>query len=81
VRAVNLEEPCESNYGHFVEDVKRFRSDLAISSFVHVSRGANSAAHVLAKEACNHVIDKYWWHSITSCIGDIIRKEELSPLS
>jgi hypothetical protein len=81
VETINLEEPCESNYGHFVEDVKRFRSDLAISSFVHVSRGANSAAHVLVKEACNHVIDKYWWHSIPSCIGDIIRKEKLSPLS
>ena len=81
MKAVNSEESCESNYGHLVDDVKRFRSDLAISSFVHVGRGANFPAYVLAKEACNHVIDKYWWHSIPSCIGDIIRKEELSPFS
>jgi hypothetical protein len=72
---------CESSYGHFVEDVKRFMSDLPTSSFVHVVRGANSVAHVLAKEVCTHVIGKHWWHSTPSCIGGIIRKEELSPLS
>jgi hypothetical protein len=64
-----------------VEDVKCFMTDLPISSFVHVVRGANSAAHVLVKEVCTHVIDKHWWHFITSCIGGIIKKEELSPLS
>ena len=74
-------DPCESHYGDLVEDVKQFRSDLAISSFIHVGRGANSAAHVLAKEACNNVINKYWWHSIPSCIGGIIRKGKLYPLS
>ena len=70
-----------SNYGHFMEDARRYMSDLATLSFVHVVRGANSSAHILAKEACTHVIDKYWWHSIPSCIGGIIRKEELSLLS
>ncbi|XP_059431643.1 uncharacterized protein LOC132165167 [Corylus avellana] len=80
VNAINSTRSCESSYGHFVEDVKRYMSDLATSSFVHVLRGANSAAHNLAKEACTHVTDKYWWHCIPPCIGDIIRKEETSLL-
>jgi hypothetical protein len=49
MKVVNSMDLCESHYGHLVEDVKRFWSDLAISSFVQVGRGANSTAHVLAK--------------------------------
>jgi ribonuclease HI len=32
VKAVNSKEPCESNYGHLVEDVKRFRSNFKLRS-------------------------------------------------
>ncbi|XP_059441925.1 uncharacterized protein LOC132174254 [Corylus avellana] len=74
VKAINSTDTCESSYGHFVEDVKRSRSEIAISSFVHVLRGANSAAHNLANEACTHVTDICQWHLIPPCIGDIIRK-------
>jgi ribonuclease HI len=81
VKAINSKGACESSYGHFVEDVKRYMSELARSSFIHVVRGANSAAHSLAKEACTHVTDNYWWHSIPSCIGGIIREEEIPLLS
>lgn len=66
VRAINSNEPCDSNYGHFVEDVKTDKGSLEMSTVTHVVRGANSAAHGLAKEACTHVINKYWWHSIPS---------------
>ncbi|XP_059437059.1 uncharacterized protein LOC132170184 [Corylus avellana] len=82
VNAINSRGICESNYGHFVEDVKRLLGEFNLSSFVHVSRGANCAAHNLAKEACTHVADKHWWHCIPSCIDGIIRKEETPlPLS
>ena len=40
-KEVNSMVVCESSYGHFVEDVKHFLSDLPTSSFVHVVRGAN----------------------------------------
>ncbi|XP_059436347.1 uncharacterized protein LOC132169310 [Corylus avellana] len=81
MKAINSIGLCESSYGHFVEDVKTYSSDFAMSSFVHVPRGANSAAHTLAKEACTHVTEKFWWHCIPPCIGGIIRKEETSLYS
>jgi ribonuclease HI len=81
VKAINSKGSCESIYGHFVEDVKRHKSDLLLASFRHVVREANSVAHTLTKQACTYVTDFHWWHSIPSCIGGIIRKEECTPPS
>ena len=81
VKAINSTTSCDSMYGHFVEDVKRHKSDLLLASFRHVVRGANSATYTLAKEACTHVTDLHRWHSIPPCIGGIIGKEEFVPLS
>jgi hypothetical protein len=81
VNAVNSNKPCGSSYGHFVHDIKQGMSSMEESIFRHVDWGANSVVHVLAKEACTHVTNKTWWHSIIPCIGGIIRKEELHPLS
>ncbi|XP_059428671.1 uncharacterized protein LOC132162451 [Corylus avellana] len=81
VKAINADGICESSYGHFVEDVKSFRREFTRASFIHVLRGANSAAHTLAKEACTHVTNIHWWHYIPPCIGDIVRKEETTFLS
>jgi fumarate reductase subunit C len=60
---------------------KQGMSSMEESIFRYVDWGANSVVHVLAKEACTHVANKTWWHSIPPCIGGIIRKEELHPLS
>lgn len=60
---------------------KQGMSSMEESIFRYVDWGANSVVHVLAKEACIHVTNKTWWHSIIPCIGGIIRKEELHPLS
>jgi hypothetical protein len=63
-----------------VHDIKQGMSSMEESIFRHVDWGANSVVHVLAKEACTHVTNKTWWHSVPPCISGIIRKEELHPL-
>lgn len=81
VNVVNSNTLCKSNFGHFVEDTKVVLVLLRRSSFVHVNRQANTAAHVLAKEACNHATEFIWWHFTPSCIDGIIRKEGIPPSS
>jgi hypothetical protein len=60
--AVNPSNPCESSYGNFVEDVKAGLALMGNCSFVHVKRGANMAAHTLAKTACKRVTGSFLWH-------------------
>jgi ribonuclease HI len=79
VKEVNNTYPCESSHGHFVEDVKIGLLSFESSRFSHVKREANMAAHVLAKQVCNHATDVFRWHSIPHCIRGIIGKEALSP--
>lgn len=79
VDAVNSNNPCESSYGHFVEDVKVGLVSIGNSKFVHVKREANLAAHTLAKAAYNHATGSILWHCTPSCVDGIIRKEEVSP--
>lgn len=77
VKAVNDPSMCESPFGLFVEDVKQVLGYFDSCIFQHVGREANSAAHGVAKEACNHVTASVWWHYIPSFIDGIARKEEL----
>lgn len=81
VNAMNSLQPCDSSYGHFIEDVKRGLGSLGNSKFVHVKREANVATHTLARAACNHVTGKILWHCIPSCVDDVVRKENFTPPS
>ena len=48
----------------------------------HVPHEFNSAAQVLAKEACKHVIDRSWRFNVRGCIHDIVLTEQFAlPLS
>jgi ribonuclease HI len=72
VNAINSDRPCNTSYGHLIEDI---RVSLGSSCFQYVRRTANLAAHALAVEARTRVTDKMWF-SIPPCISDIVRKEE-----
>jgi hypothetical protein len=76
VNAVNAPSLCESPFGRFVGDVKQVLGSFDSFVFQHVGRKANSPAHAVAKEACNHVTESVWWHYIPSFIEGIVRKEE-----
>jgi ribonuclease HI len=75
VNAVNDPLQCDSSFGHFVEDVKWVLWSFNSYVFQHVGREANYAAHGIAKEACNHVTETVWWHSIPSFIDGVVGKE------
>ena len=56
ISAVNSKLPCDSSYGHFVEDVKAGLASMGSSKFVHVKREANSAAHNTKKKKKTHLV-------------------------
>jgi hypothetical protein len=66
-------------YGHLVEGTKTLLQSFRSSQVVHVKRDANSAAHCIAEEAVNHVIDIVSVEEILPIIYDIISRELLVP--
>lgn len=51
IQAANSHAPCNSSYGHFVEDIQDELMAFSNSSFNFISRDGNSAADGLAKAA------------------------------
>jgi ribonuclease HI len=81
VNAMNSLQPCDSSYGHFIEDARRELRVLGQSRFIHVKREANVAAHYLAQAAGNHATGTIVWHCTPSCIDGVVRKESVLSLS
>jgi hypothetical protein len=80
VNSVNSLLPCNTGYGHLIEDIKANLHLVGLSSFKHVRRTANTVTHELALYARTHVTNMRWF-SIPSCVSGIVRKEESSSLS
>jgi hypothetical protein len=74
VKALQSSSPNLSRYGHVIEDTKNVLSSMAIWRSSHFGRESNNAAHVLAKMAVNHLIDKGFGWIYYIC--DIIVKEQ-----
>jgi ribonuclease HI len=81
VNAMNSLQPCDSNYGHFIEDARRGLRELGHSRFTHVKREANRAAYYLARATGIHATGTILWHCIPSCIDGVVRKESVLSLS
>ena len=76
VKAVTSDSPCNAGHGNLIEDIRASLRLLGSSSFNHVRRTANMAAHELAVRARTGVTDEVWF-SIPPCISDIVRNEEV----
>ena len=79
IQAVNSHAPCNSNYGHFVEDIWDGLMAFSNSSFNFISRYGNFAADGLAMDAIRHVADRTWRFEIPLRLYDIIKREEVIP--
>jgi ribonuclease HI len=77
VKEVNMSTQCNSSYGHLIESIKVGLRQIPESSFTHVRRSANTAAHTLAVMAKTHVIDVVGWNLIPPHICGIVQREEL----
>jgi hypothetical protein len=55
-----------------VEDIKVVLGSLQSWKINHVKRGANQAAHGLAKEAMVTSLERHWIEEIPSCIFNIV---------
>lgn len=55
-----------------MNDIRIVLQGFQTCSVEHVKRGANAAAHGLAKTVVNDIIDKIWMEEIPSCIFDVV---------
>jgi ribonuclease HI len=76
INLINSVEPCNSGYGHLVEDIRAGSRRVGGIRFQHVRRTANKAAHELAVLARTRVTNMRWT-SIPSCVSGIVRDERL----
>jgi ribonuclease HI len=79
INLTNSVKPCNSGYGHLIEDIRAGSKSVGDIRFQHVRRTANKAAHELDVLARTHVTNMRWM-SIPSCVSGIVRDEKyLSP--
>lgn len=75
VKAINHNNPKWCRHGQILEDMKGVLASFRWQEVVHVKRGANGAAHGLAKLATREHIDKIWMEEIPSSIYNIVISE------
>jgi hypothetical protein len=71
---VNYNPHFLSSVDHLVEGIRNEVGFLRTYSFVHVARGLNEAAHIMAKIAITNVVDDVWLEEIPYCILEIITR-------
>jgi hypothetical protein len=72
VAAINQENPCFNRYCQVVDDIRTRLSSFPNFVIQHVSRGANSAAHTLAKLALTLPSDVVWMEECPLPIHSIV---------
>jgi ribonuclease HI len=78
VKAVGESEASWKPFGLTEEDIKIVLGSLRSWKINHVKRGANQAAHGLAKEAMITSLERHWIEEIPSCIFHIVNLEFLA---
>jgi hypothetical protein len=63
------------SFGQIVDDIKVVLGSRRSRKVGHTKRGANRAAHGLAKEALQSDIDKIWMEDYPPCISQIVVSE------
>lgn len=58
--ALKKKAVCNQAYGQIIEDIRTSFHSFPYVDVYHVKRGANMAAHVLAKCAISQSLDKVW---------------------
>jgi hypothetical protein len=71
VVALNKDGPCDSIFGHLIEDTQNWFQRLHPFFVHHVRRQANMAAHGLAKLAISLRLDNVWKEDCPSFIHDV----------
>jgi hypothetical protein len=75
VTAAAKEGELWSNYGPVVEEAKGVLNGRHPWEVKHVRRGANEAAHTIAKWAVSCNVNQLWLTRIPPCIRDIVMAE------
>jgi hypothetical protein len=75
IKEVNSNPPFLSSVGHLVEGIRNEVGFFRTYSFVHVARGLNEAAHILAKTVITNVVDDVWLEEIPPCILETITRD------
>lgn len=75
IKEVNCNPPFLSSVVHLVEGIRNEMGFFRTYSIVHVARGLNEAAHILAKTMIANVVDDVWLEEIPLCILEIITRD------
>jgi ribonuclease HI len=77
VNALLLDDPSWSRYGHLIDDTKLLLQRFCSWEVQHVKRGANMAAHSLAKGALRQSLEQIWLEDSPVFIHDIVCAEKV----
>jgi ribonuclease HI len=75
VKAIAFRTSTWHNFGQIVDDIQVVLGSKRSWRVGHIKRGANGAAHGLAKEALRSNNDKIWMEDYPSCISQIVNSE------
>jgi len=79
VKKINTEPPYLSRIGHFLENTHLDNGYFRSVRFISIPRNCNSAAHYLAKEASNNIVDLCWSEETPMSVSNIVLREQSCP--
>jgi hypothetical protein len=77
IKAINQEEPCRGVISQIVNDIKTLLLQGGSWEMKHTRRGANGAAHLLAKTGLQISEAQTWNNILPEWMVDIVRNEQI----
>jgi hypothetical protein len=77
IKAINQEEPCKGVISQIVKDIKTLLLQGGSWEMKHTRRGANGAAHLLAKTGLQISEAQIWNNTLPEWMVDIVRNEQI----
>jgi ribonuclease HI len=78
VDAVVSQAPDWSRRGHLIEDIRSALRSFPHWTMAYVKRGANQAAHMVARLATAQVMDKTWSYDFPECLSEMCKAEQIA---
>jgi hypothetical protein len=80
VQALNSPELCWGQNGPILNDIKLLLQNFNEWKVLHVHRGANGAAHSLARLALSIGVDHTWFDNFPMLVQEIVSAEQVHLL-
>ena len=71
INAINTKEPCQTLFGHIIEEIWSHTPSLMTCNFQHVKREGNNLAHTLARRAVVSADIDVWVKELPTDLDDV----------